>query len=119
MELAKITSKGQITLPINMRRNLKLSEGGKIAFVKKGGYYVVMNPTTMAFGTARDAFSNGSGRMGLQSVDDVASMMEEARAGQGRKSKMSRKEAFGCMRGQFKMSEDFNAPLEDFKEYMG
>ena len=33
-------------------------------------------------------------------------------------STMSKEEVFGCMRGQFKMSEDFNAPLEDFKEYM-
>ena len=35
-----------------------------------------------------------------------------------KESKMSREEVFGCMRGQFKMSEDFDAPLEDFKEYM-
>ena len=32
--------------------------------------------------------------------------------------KMSRTDVFGCMRGQFAMSEDFDAPLEDFKEYM-
>ena len=32
--------------------------------------------------------------------------------------KMSRAETFGCMRGQFEMAEDFDAPLEDFKEYM-
>ena len=32
--------------------------------------------------------------------------------------KMSRKSMFGCMRGQFKMADDFDAPLEDFKEYM-
>ena len=32
--------------------------------------------------------------------------------------KMSREEIFGCMRGQFKMSDDFDDPLEDFKEYM-
>ena len=32
--------------------------------------------------------------------------------------KMSRKDMFGCMRGQFKMADDFNAPIEDFKEYM-
>ena len=24
----------------------------------------------------------------------------------------------GCMQGIFKMNEDFNAPLDDFKEYM-
>ena len=32
--------------------------------------------------------------------------------------KMSRAEVFGCMRGQFEMADDFDAPLEDFKEYM-
>ena len=31
---------------------------------------------------------------------------------------MSREAVFGCMRGQFTMSEDFNAPLDDFKDYM-
>ena len=33
-------------------------------------------------------------------------------------NKMSREEVFGCMRGQFKMADDFDAPLDDFKEYM-
>ena len=33
-------------------------------------------------------------------------------------SKMSREAMFGCMRGQFRMADDFDAPLEDFKEYM-
>jgi len=32
--------------------------------------------------------------------------------------KMPRAEMFGCMRGQIKMADDFNAPLEDFYEYM-
>jgi addiction module RelB/DinJ family antitoxin len=34
------------------------------------------------------------------------------------KPKMSRESVFGCMRGQFKMTDDFDAPLDDFKEYM-
>jgi len=25
---------------------------------------------------------------------------------------------FGCAKGQFRMAEDFDAPLEEFKEYM-
>jgi hypothetical protein len=32
--------------------------------------------------------------------------------------KMSRTEMLGCMRGQFTMSDDFDAPLDDFKEYV-
>jgi hypothetical protein len=34
------------------------------------------------------------------------------------KPKMSRESVFGCMRSQFKMTDDFDAPLDDFKEYM-
>jgi len=33
-------------------------------------------------------------------------------------SKISRESVFGCMRGQFKMTDDFDAPLNDFAEYM-
>ena len=29
-----------------------------------------------------------------------------------------RAEAFGCMKGKVWMADDFNAPLEDFKDYM-
>jgi len=34
------------------------------------------------------------------------------------KPKMSREEVFGCARGQFNIPDDFDEPLEDFKEYM-
>lgn len=32
--------------------------------------------------------------------------------------KISRKKLFGCMRGKIQMAEDFDAPLNDFAEYM-
>lgn len=32
--------------------------------------------------------------------------------------KLSRKNLFGCLRGQISMAEDFNAPMSDFAEYM-
>lgn len=33
-------------------------------------------------------------------------------------STIKRKPKFGCAKGKFKMSADFDAPLEDFNEYM-
>ena len=42
-------------------------------------------------------------------------VFEKARR-EGRK--LTREEVFGCMRGKFKMTDDFDAPLDDFKEYM-
>jgi len=45
-------------------------------------------------------------------------IFEPLRKQYGYDVKMTREEMFGCMRGQFKMADDFDAPLEDFKEYM-
>ena len=33
-----------------------------------------------------------------------------------KRPKMTMGETLGCMRGQFKMADDFDAPLDDFKE---
>ena len=48
MELAKITSKGQITLPISIRRKLNLQDGGKVAFIGQSGTYTLINPLRLA-----------------------------------------------------------------------
>ena len=32
--------------------------------------------------------------------------------------KKSRDEMVGCLRGEYKIADDFDAPLDDFKEYM-
>ena len=34
------------------------------------------------------------------------------------KPKVSRESMFGCMKGKMHVPDDFDAPLEDFKEYM-
>ena len=65
-------------------------------------------------------FDRGSMKGKMWMADDFAPM-EEFREYLGlppKKPKMTREEMFGCMRGQFKMADDFDAPLEDFKEYM-
>lgn len=54
MELAKNTSKGQITIPISIRKALK--DGNKVAFIEKDGYYVLVNPVSLAIDEVREAF---------------------------------------------------------------
>ena len=80
MELAKITSKGQITLPISIRRALCLNEGDKVAFIEKNGQYIVINPTMIAFEKVRKAFDGEAERLGLKDIDDVVAMVKEVRA---------------------------------------
>ena len=80
MELAKITSKGQITLPINIRRSLKLNDGDKVAFIEKNGIFYIVNPTTFAFENAQKAFEGEAERLGLKDVDDVVKLVKDVRA---------------------------------------
>ena len=80
MELAKITTKGQITLPINIRRQLNLKDGDKVAFIENDGQYTIVNPTMLAFENAQKAFEGEAERLGLKDVDDVVKLIKEYRA---------------------------------------
>ena len=55
MELAKITSVGQITIPASIKRKLKLNNGDKIAFIEKDGYIVVANPAILSLENVQKA----------------------------------------------------------------
>ena len=52
MEVAKVTSKGQITIPISIRRKLDINEGDKVLFVYKPEGVLMVNPATYQAGTA-------------------------------------------------------------------
>ena len=79
MELAKITSKGQITLPISIRKELNLKDGSKVAFIEKDGMYVLINPVSLAINEVREAFKGEAERLGLKDEEDVAEMIKEVR----------------------------------------
>jgi len=79
MELAKITAKGQITLPIAMRRKLNLKEGAKVAFIESRDGYTVVNPLMLAIENVQRAFAGEAERLSLQSEDDVVALVKEVR----------------------------------------
>lgn len=79
MELAKITSKGQITLPISIRRILNLKDGDKVAFIEKNGQYIIVNPVSLAIDNAREAFKGEAERLGLKNEEDVVKLVKEVR----------------------------------------
>ena len=50
MEMAKVTSKGQITIPISIRRRLEINEGDKILFINKNEGVMMVNPDMLQSG---------------------------------------------------------------------
>jgi AbrB family looped-hinge helix DNA binding protein len=79
MELSKITSNGQITLPLELRRKLNLREGGKVAFIERQGDYIVVNPLLLAIEDAQRAFADEAERLGLKDEEDVVALVKEVR----------------------------------------
>ena len=47
MELAKVTAKGQVTIPIEIRKKLGIKNGDKILFVEESGRIYMMNSSMM------------------------------------------------------------------------
>lgn len=80
MELAKITSKGQITIPIAIRKLLGLQEGDKVVFVEEGNKVVLMNASTSALVEAQKAFEGVATELGIKNEQDVVEMVKEIRA---------------------------------------
>ena len=79
MELAKVTSKGQITIPIDIRRKLGIKEGDKVLFVEEGDKIILMNSTLTALKEAQEAFQGEAERLGLKDEQDVVNMIKQLR----------------------------------------
>ena len=79
MEIAKVTSKGQITIPIDIRKRFGFQEGNKVLFVEDGNRVYLMNSTMNALKEAQKAFEGEAEKAGLYSEEDVIQMMKEFR----------------------------------------
>ena len=56
MNLARVSNNGQITVPVEIRRALKVKTGDKILFFRKdNGEIIVQNPNVSAIGEAQTA----------------------------------------------------------------
>lgn len=82
MNLAKISTNGQITVPIEIRRLLGLKSGDKILFCQnQHGEIVVSNASAGAIRRAQAAFSGAAETMGVTGEEDVQKLIDEMRYG--------------------------------------
>jgi len=79
MELAKLTTKGQVTIPISIRKRLGLKNGDKLLFVERPEGVLMVNSTMMALEKIGKAFEGEAERLGLETEDDVVAMIKEIR----------------------------------------
>ena len=77
---AKVMSKGQITLPVDIRRSMGLSTGDRVALIYENDRVIMMNPAIYAMETLQKEMSGEWEKAGIHSEDDIAALMREIRA---------------------------------------
>lgn len=80
MDMAKITSKGQITIPIDIRRKLGLKEGDKVLFIESGNNIILKNASQIMY-EAQMAAEGIAEQIGVHNEDDVQALVDEVRYG--------------------------------------
>ncbi len=80
VNLAKISTNGQITIPIEIRRKLKLKTGDKILFLERdNGDIVLSNASLSALLRAQEAFQNVAETTDLKSEYQVQAEINKIR----------------------------------------
>ncbi len=64
MELAKVTSKGQITIPVEIRKRLRIKDGDKVLFIEDDGRIYMMNSSMDVLRETQKAFVGGAKKVG-------------------------------------------------------
>jgi antitoxin PrlF len=83
MNLAKVSTNGQVTVPVEIRRKLNLKEGDKILFFERaGGEIVINNASSTAIVNAQKAFEGAAKDFGVNSEEDVQRLVDEVRYGE-------------------------------------
>ena len=79
MDMARISVKGQVTIPIEVRRKLGLKEGDKVVFVEQGDNIVILNSNRLAWQELQTAFAGAAEEAGFKTEQDVVDYCKEIR----------------------------------------
>ena len=82
MEVSRVTSKGQITIPKAVRERLNLTEGSKVAFIEKDGNVFITKSSVVALRDFLDSMSAEAQAKGIteeELLNDLEQVREEIR----------------------------------------
>ena len=79
MELAKVTSKGQITIPLTIRNLLGLKTGDKVFFKENRGKVYITNASQISLSNIQAQMQGEAEKAGFQTEDDVINYIKKLR----------------------------------------
>ncbi len=79
MEISRISSKGQVTIPIDIRKRLNLREGDKVVFVEEDDRVFIANASLVALKRMEKVMKGKAEKAGIKNEDDVVALVKEVR----------------------------------------
>ena len=80
MEVSRISSKGQVTIPKSVREILNLSVGDRVAFIEEDGKVVITKASLVAFRDLQEAIGIEAERQGIteqELLDELKKVRED------------------------------------------
>jgi len=79
MEIAKVTSNGQITIPADIRRRLRIKDGDKVLFLESNDGVLMFNTSVVALKQLQKEMDDEAERASLITEDDVVALCRDIR----------------------------------------
>jgi len=76
---AKVMSKGQVTIPKEIRSLLRVNEGDRVTFICEGDYAIVMNANLYAMRTLQKEIAGEWEKTGIHGKNDIMELCREVR----------------------------------------
>ena len=77
IEQAKVMAKGQITLPLEIRKLLGVSTGDRISFIVNGDTIIMANSAVCALKLIQKDMEGEAEKVGINGEDDVIKLLKE------------------------------------------
>jgi antitoxin PrlF len=78
MELAKVTVRGQITIPKEIRKKLNIKDGDKVVFLEENGKVIMENSAMLALREVQAEFEGEAEKLGIKERD-LVNLVKEVR----------------------------------------
>jgi len=79
VDSAKVMSKGQITLPKDIREALQLTSGDRVTLIYENGQVIMMNSAVYAMQMLNSGMRGEAEKAGLQTEEDINKLVNEIR----------------------------------------
>ena len=79
LDVARLSVKGQVTIPVGVRRKLNLKSGDKVVFMEKSGEIVLKSANRIAFEEFQREMSGEAEKADLVSEQDIVGIVKEVR----------------------------------------